>query len=77
METDDKLNSYEWKNGIEMIGRKLNETIKNLPVIIISSVDDGKDRAASLGVSRYIAKNAFNNRDLIIAVREIIGEAHA
>ena len=55
-----------------------NDSIKGTPIIFISSKSDEKDqnRAAALGVNRYIVKNSFNNRDLISAVRELIGEAH-
>jgi len=55
-----------------------NDSIKEVPIIFVSSKSDEKDqnRAAALGVNRYIVKNSFNNRDLIAAVRELIGEAH-
>jgi len=55
-----------------------NDSLKEIPIIMITSKTDDKDqdRAARLGVNRYITKNSFNNRDLIAAVRELIGEAH-
>ena len=55
-----------------------NDSIKNMPIIFISSKSDEKDqnRAAALGVNRYIVKNSFNNRELVAAVRELIGDAH-
>ena len=55
-----------------------NDSLKDIPIIVISSRGDEKDqnRAAQLGANRYIVKNEFNNRDLIAAVQELIGEAH-
>jgi chemotaxis protein histidine kinase CheA len=55
-----------------------NDQLKGIPIIVISSRSDEKDqnRAALLGANRYIVKNAFNNNNLIAAVRELIGEAH-
>jgi len=55
-----------------------NDSIKETPIIFVTSKTDEKDqnKAAALGVNRYIVKNSFNNRDLITAVRELIGEAH-
>jgi CheY-like chemotaxis protein len=55
-----------------------NETLKNIPIIVISSKIDEKDqnRAALLGANRYILKNSFNNHNLVTTVRELIGEAN-
>jgi len=55
-----------------------NDSIKNTPIVFISSGSDEKDqnRAALLGVNRYIVKSSFNNRELVNTVREIIGDAH-
>jgi CheY-like chemotaxis protein len=55
-----------------------NDRLKNIPVIAISSRMDEKDqnRAAMLGVNRYIVKNSFNDHILVSAVKELIGEAH-
>jgi CheY-like chemotaxis protein len=55
-----------------------NDSLKNIPVIVVSSKSDEKDqnRAALLGANRYIIKSSFNNQNLIAVVRELIGEAH-
>jgi len=55
-----------------------NDRLKHLPIIVISSKADQADqnRAALLGVNRYIVKNSFNNHNLVAAVRELIGEAN-
>jgi CheY-like chemotaxis protein len=55
-----------------------NDSLKNIPVIVISSRRDEKDknRAALLGANRYIVKNSFNDHNFVTAVRELIGEAH-
>ena len=55
-----------------------NDSLKNIPVIVISSKMEEKDqnRAALLGANRYIVKNSFNDHELTAAVRELIGEAN-
>ena len=55
-----------------------NDTLKDIPIIIISSKADEEDqnKAKLLGANRYIVKNSFNNYNLTAAVRELIGEAH-
>jgi len=55
-----------------------NDRLKDIPIIVISSKADEEDqnKARLLGADRYIIKNAFNNHNLIAAVRELIGEAH-
>ncbi|MDR2922789.1 MAG: response regulator [Treponema sp.] len=55
-----------------------NDRLKNIPIIAISSRSDEKDqnRAALLGINRYIVKNSFNVRNLTAIVRELIGEAN-
>jgi len=55
-----------------------NDRLKHIPIIVISSKNDEADqnRAALLGVNRYIVKNSFNNHNLVAAVRELIGEAN-
>jgi chemotaxis protein histidine kinase CheA len=55
-----------------------NDRLKDIPIIAISSKSDEKDqnRAASLGINRYIIKSSFNDHDLISAVKELIGEAN-
>jgi chemotaxis protein histidine kinase CheA len=54
---------------------KKNEEFANIPIIVISSREDEKNqkRAFSLGASRYIIKNSFNNHNLLEAVHELIG----
>ncbi|MDR2951629.1 MAG: response regulator [Treponema sp.] len=54
-----------------------NESLKDIPIIIISSKADGKDqnKAAMLGANRYILKNSFNSHKLAAAARELTGEA--
>jgi CheY-like chemotaxis protein len=55
-----------------------NDQLKHIPIIVVSSKSDEKDqnRAALLGVNRYIVKNSFNDHSLVAAVRELIGEAN-
>jgi len=55
-----------------------NDRLKHIPIIVISSKTDEGDqnKAALLGVNRYIVKNSFNNHNLVSAVRELIGEAN-
>ncbi|MCL2834698.1 MAG: response regulator [Treponema sp.] len=55
-----------------------NDSISDIPIIFITSKTDEKDRnrAAGFGVGCYITKNSFNNRELVTAVRELIGKAN-
>jgi chemotaxis protein histidine kinase CheA len=55
-----------------------NDRLKNIPIIAISSKSNEKDqnRAALLGINRFIAKNSFNVHNLTSIVRELIGEAN-
>ena len=55
-----------------------NDNLKDIPVIVITSKteEEDKNRAALLGINRYITKNSFNNNDLTTAVRELIGDAY-
>jgi chemotaxis protein histidine kinase CheA len=55
-----------------------NDRLKNIPIIAISSKSGEKDqnRAALLGINRFIAKNSFNVHNLTAIVRELIGEAN-
>jgi len=52
-----------------------NEELSNIPVIVISSIanDKEQERALSLGASKYIVKNSFNNHNLLEAVNDLIG----
>ena len=55
-----------------------NAELADIPIIVISSKssDEDQKRAAMLGANRYIIKNSFNNHNLLMAVQELIGEAH-
>jgi CheY-like chemotaxis protein len=55
-----------------------NDRLKNIPIIAISSKSSEKDqnRAALLGINRFIAKNSFNVHNLTAIVRVLIGEAN-
>ncbi|MDR1949746.1 MAG: hybrid sensor histidine kinase/response regulator [Spirochaetaceae bacterium] len=55
-----------------------NAELAEIPIIVISSKSGEEDqkRAAMLGANRYIVKNSFNNHNLLLAVRELIGEAN-
>jgi chemotaxis protein histidine kinase CheA len=55
-----------------------NDRLKNIPIIAISSRSDEKDqnRAALLGINRFIVKNSFNAHNFTAIVRELIGEAN-
>jgi chemotaxis protein histidine kinase CheA/CheY-like chemotaxis protein len=54
---------------------KKNESLSNIPIIVISSMasEEDQNRAYSLGASRYIIKNSFNNHNLLEAVHDLIG----
>jgi chemotaxis protein histidine kinase CheA/ActR/RegA family two-component response regulator len=54
---------------------KKNNELSSIPVIVISSRADEKDqkKAFTLGASRFIIKNSFNNHNLLEAVNELIG----
>ena len=55
-----------------------NDSLKNIPIIVISSIMDEKDqnRVSRLGANRYIVKNKFNDHELTAVIKELIGEAH-
>ncbi|MDR0301940.1 MAG: response regulator [Treponema sp.] len=55
-----------------------NDRLKDIPIIAISSKSDEKDqnKAAMLGINRFIVKNSFNDHSLVTIVRELIGEAN-
>jgi len=55
-----------------------NDRMKNIPIIAVSSQSGEKERnkAALLGINRFIAKNSFNVHNLTAIVRELIGEAN-
>jgi two-component system chemotaxis sensor kinase CheA/two-component system sensor histidine kinase and response regulator WspE len=56
---------------------KKTEGLSGIPIIVISSMasDEDQQKAFSLGASRYIIKNSFNNHNLLEAVHELIGES--
>ena len=53
-----------------------NKEMSGIPVIVISSIanEQEQQRALSLGASKYIVKNSFNNHNLIEAVNDLIGQ---
>ena len=55
-----------------------NDQLKDIPIIVISSRSSEIDqnKAALMGANRYILKNTFNNHNLLVTVKELIGEAH-
>jgi len=55
-----------------------NDQLKHIPIIVVSSSNDEKDqnKAADLGVNRYIIKSSFSDHNLVTAVKELIGEAN-
>jgi len=55
-----------------------NDRLKNIPIIAISSKsgENDQNKAAHLGINRFIAKNSFNAHNLTAIVRELIGEAN-
>jgi len=55
---------------------KNEESLSNIPIIVISSKDDKEEqeRAFKLGASSYIIKNSFNNHNMLKAVNSLIGE---
>jgi len=62
-------------DGLKLLENIRNdEALKRLPVIIITTVDDEatRDKAASLGVDRYILKSSFEQDNLVSAARELL-----
>jgi len=55
---------------------KKNEELSRIPVIVISSIENEEEhkRCFSMGASKYIVKNSFNNNNLLVAVNDLIGE---
>jgi chemotaxis protein histidine kinase CheA/ActR/RegA family two-component response regulator len=54
---------------------KKNEELSGIPVIVITSIANEQEmqRALSLGASKYIVKNSFNNHNLLEAVSDLTG----
>ena len=55
-----------------------NDQLKHIPIIFISSAANEKDqnKAANLGVNRYIIKSSFSDHNLVTVVKELIGDAN-
>ncbi|MCL2180149.1 MAG: response regulator [Treponema sp.] len=55
-----------------------NDQLKHIPIIMISSNSKEKDqnKAANLGVNRYIIKSSFSDHNLVTVVKELIGDAN-
>jgi len=66
-------------DGFSLIQNLKNEeSLSNIPIIVISSKDDKEEqeRAFKLGASSYIIKNSFNNHNMLKAVNSLIGEVY-
>lgn len=64
-------------NGIEMVTRiRAEASLARLPVVIVSYKDREEDRLQGLaaGASYYLTKGSFDDRKLITAVADLIGE---
>lgn len=64
-------------NGIEMVSRiRAEASLARLPVVIVSYKDREEDRLQGLaaGASYYLTKGSFDDRKLITAVADLIGE---
>jgi two-component system sensor histidine kinase and response regulator WspE len=65
-------------NGIELVRKiKADESLKVLPVMIVSYKDREEDRIRGLeaGADFYLTKSSFHDETLLDAVRELIGDA--
>jgi two-component system sensor histidine kinase and response regulator WspE len=66
-------------NGFELVTRiKNNPNFRNIPVIIVSYKDRDEDRKRGLevGADYYLTKGSFQDKALINAVVDLIGEAN-
>jgi two-component system sensor histidine kinase and response regulator WspE len=64
-------------NGLELVKTiRDNETLRNLPVIIVSYKDRDEDRLRGLerGASAYLTKSSFHDDTFLRAVANLIGE---
>jgi len=64
-------------NGIEMVTRIRSESsLARLPVVIVSYKDREEDRLQGLaaGASYYLTKGSFDDRSLLTAIADLIGE---
>jgi len=62
-------------DGFQLLDRiKRDKQLCNIPVIIVSSLDQRQDRerGLSLGANAYIVKQKFDQRELLDAVRQIL-----
>jgi two-component system sensor histidine kinase and response regulator WspE len=65
-------------NGFELVSLiKSDPTLRNLPVIIVSYKDREEDRNKGLevGADYYLTKGSFQDKALVNAVLDLIGEA--
>jgi two-component system sensor histidine kinase and response regulator WspE len=66
-------------DGIELVTLiKRDPALRALPVLIVSYKDREEDRQRGLdaGADYYLAKGSFDDEALLVAVRDLIGEAH-
>lgn len=64
-------------NGIEMVTRiRAEASLARLPIVIVSYKDREEDRLQGLaaGASYYLTKGSFDDRTLLAAVADLIGE---
>ncbi len=62
-------------NGFQLLERMKNdEALKNIPVILITSLESREDqeRGLSLGADAYIVKRKFDQRELLSVIRQIL-----
>jgi two-component system sensor histidine kinase and response regulator WspE len=67
-------------DGIELVTLvKRDPSLRVLPVLIVSYKDREEDRQRGLdaGADYYLAKGSFDDEALLVAVRDLIGEAYA
>jgi two-component system sensor histidine kinase and response regulator WspE len=65
-------------NGIELVSQiKNNQSLKSLPVIIVSYKDREEDRIRGMevGANYYLTKSSFHDNTLVNAVLDLIGES--
>jgi two-component system chemotaxis sensor kinase CheA len=62
-------------NGFGLIeAMKQDRKLKNIPVIIVSSVErrEDQERGLALGADAYIVKRKFDQEELLAAIRQIL-----
>jgi DNA-binding response OmpR family regulator len=64
-------------NGLEMLKNlKADETIKKIPVILLTNVggnDEDAEKGLSLGAVAYMVKAQYDAKDVVKKVKEILG----